>query len=109
MYDACLLRVAAGDAAVVRLFLPSAEDLLAEEQDLQGCQKEHENDQRQIRSLGGKRGQEHHGEAQDDGREILVDHVFGGGGLKLAVDLAEQDGARAGRSGQHTVHHQKFQ
>ena len=90
------------------LFVLTFENLVSEQDDIKHRKERHEDDQRQNRLYRCQGCQEHHREAEDDSREVLVNHIIGRGGLELTVDLTQQDRTRARRARQHTVHHQEL-
>ena len=91
------------------LFLvSSSKDLRTEENEIHRRKEKDKNDQGQKLMSGGEGGEKHHGKTENDRREILIDHVVGGRGLKLAVDLTKKDGAGRSRTRQHTVHHEEL-
>ena len=56
----------------------------------------------------GEGRQQHHGEAEHHGGEVLIDEVFRRGGRKVGVELAQQDDARRRRARQHPVHDEEL-
>ena len=69
------------------LFCFFTEDLGTEKKNIHSDKEDDKNDPSQHRLLRCQRGKEHHREAKDNGGEVLIDHIIGGGGLKLSVDL----------------------
>ena len=50
-----------------------------------------------------KAHQQKHGRAQQNGPQVLIDQVVGGGGGEHGVDLPQEDDAGAGRAGELAV------
>ena len=85
-----------------------AENLLAEQQNVD-CNKEYyDNAQSQIRL--GRRccGQQQNRETENHCREVLINQIVRNRCLEVAVDLSEQDDASTGSASQHAIHRQKL-
>ena len=79
----------------------SMEDFGAEEDDVHGQEEDQQNDPGEHGFHRGQGGQQHHGEAEDNGREVLVHQIIRHGGLEVAVDLTQQNHTGGSGAGDH--------
>ena len=92
-------------ALVFSVFNPSPFEYPAAEQNEVHHREEYDEDnEREHRFYRRQGGQQHHREAEDYGREVLINQIVHGRGLEIAVYLTQEDDAGAGCAGQHAVH-----
>lgn len=84
------------------------ENFASEQNDVHHSEEEDKNDECENRFRGSQRRKEHHGEAEDDGGEILIDHIIGGRCFEILINLAKKDSSRACGAREHAVHHKEL-